>query len=465
MPTTAALSLCPGPSFPLLVPTDRSLLSWEGFITVDDARGATHQFWLKVSVPPEHHAQLSLTSATFTPGHELADLLRDVLPLLHRRLRCSDTTASFLTDVCAAVRAALDAGNSAIGGSGGTASTPRPVAAFAAIAAELASLPAGAVSDVSLSLDEVTLSFTDGSGRVHTLRVRLPDGYPDVPPLVLAHDLPSPLINAQDGALHIGGERAASSARQPAFSNVASILAALQRACDKHAALWAALSVIDAKCVVVDPPPGEGPPPWKTRSRRITLGTAAGGSGATLLVELPAAAGGKDSDDGIGRLVPVVRLSGPEPVISSLRPQLAAALASWTPITDNEALRTGSWLYDWLTLAVGNPLPARPAQGAAGADAMEAADDTSGLECGICYSVAQPNANAGQQTDAAAPVIVPDVWCDNPRCRRAFHTTCLADWLREAGGVGGGHRATFSRLYGECPYCKTQISVLAPADD
>ena len=104
---------------------------------------------------------------------------------------------------------------------------------------------------------------------------------------------------------------------------------------------------------------------------------------------------------------------------------------------------------------------------------MDSGAGATGVECGICYSVAPPGggthqAAPGQQQPVAGAVQLPDVWCDNPRCSCAYHATCLVEWLREAGGggagCGGGGRSSFGRLYGECPYCKAPISVVAPTE-
>ena len=454
----------PGPSFPLLVPTAAS--TWEGFVTVDDGAGRAHQFWVRLVLDSalSSDPQAPLAGATFTPDDHLAALLTDVLPLLHRRLQVSTSLASFLRDLQEAARAALDAQHSA-GKSGDAA---RQLAFYTAVAADVAALPPGAVVDFSPTLDSLSLAHADAAGRTHLLRVRLPPDFPHSSPVVVAHDLPS------DDLLLTAPVPGAAVPPPSTTATLAALLTALQRACARHGALWAALGVLDARCLVVDPPPAEGPPSGKARSRRLALDPALCGMGTTLLVELPqppaTTGNGGERGDGIGMLPPVVRLSGPEASVAPLRARIAASLAAWRPVGDAHALAQGTWLYDWLTSALGPPLPGRPADGAPGAGLGDEASTTVGLECGICYSVALPTGGgvapgtdtaAGQHGANTAAVIVPDVWCDNPRCQRAYHTACLADWLREAGA----QRPSFARFFGECPYCKAQISVLVPGEE
>jgi E3 ubiquitin-protein ligase FANCL len=454
----ARVAATPGPTFPLLVPTGGG--TWEGFVTVEDGAGRAHQFWLQVALADSARSSPPLAGATFTPGDHLAALLRDVLPLLHRRLQASTSLASFLTDLQEATRAALDAQHSS-GASGDAARQQLQLTFYTALAAEMAALPPGAVSDVSPSLDSLTLGHTDAAGRTHLLRVRLPPDFPHASPVVAAHELPSDDLPATSMTGSTG-------APPSTGATLASLLSALQHACARHAALWAALGVLDARCLVVDPPPAEGPPSPKARSRRIALDPALCGMGTTLLVELPPlpqppGADGVGRGDAIGVLPPVVRLSGPEAAVAPLRTRIAAALAAWRPVGDVTVVAQGLWLYDWLTAAVGHPLPGRPSSDAPpGAGAGDDASTTAGLECGICYSVSLPTVEAAAPDGATtAAVIVPDVWCDNPRCQRAYHTACLADWLREAGA----QRSSFTRFFGECPYCKAQISVLVPGEE
>jgi E3 ubiquitin-protein ligase FANCL len=105
-------------------------------------------------------------------------------------------------------------------------------------------------------------------------------------------------------------------------------------------------------------------------------------------------------------------------------------------------------------------------------------------ECGICYSYRLPAAGAEQvelaedahEVDEAALAagskrrrveqeaarepeapqgVVPDCYCDNAKCARGFHGSCLVEWLRGLPTT----RHTLDSMFGTCPYCAEPISV------
>jgi E3 ubiquitin-protein ligase FANCL len=63
------------------------------------------------------------------------------------------------------------------------------------------------------------------------------------------------------------------------------------------------------------------------------------------------------------------------------------------------------------------------------------------VECGICYSYRLDNA-------------LPDRVCDNQKCGKPFHRTCLFEWLRAIPSS----RQSFDTIFGECPYCSSPIT-------
>lgn len=63
-------------------------------------------------------------------------------------------------------------------------------------------------------------------------------------------------------------------------------------------------------------------------------------------------------------------------------------------------------------------------------------------ECGICYSFRLEN-------------MIPDRVCDNQKCSKGFHRSCLSSWLRAIPGA----KQSFDTVFGECPYCNSPISV------
>jgi hypothetical protein len=70
-------------------------------------------------------------------------------------------------------------------------------------------------------------------------------------------------------------------------------------------------------------------------------------------------------------------------------------------------------------------------------------DPNDDRECGICYTF--------KLNDE-----LPDKVCEEPRCGRGFHPSCLAEWLHALPET----RHSFGTLFGECPYCGTAISGL-----
>ena len=51
---------------------------------------------------------------------------------------------------------------------------------------------------------------------------------------------------------------------------------------------------------------------------------------------------------------------------------------------------------------------------------------------------------------------IPDQTCENAKCPRVFHHTCLFEWLRTIS-----NRPSFDTLFGKCPNCSSDISVQA----
>ncbi|XP_077493577.1 E3 ubiquitin-protein ligase Fancl [Amblyomma americanum] len=61
--------------------------------------------------------------------------------------------------------------------------------------------------------------------------------------------------------------------------------------------------------------------------------------------------------------------------------------------------------------------------------------------CGICYSYLLEGH-------------IPDKLCQNSRCNKPFHQSCLAEWMRSLPTV----RQNFNMFFGECPYCSEPMS-------
>jgi len=76
---------------------------------------------------------------------------------------------------------------------------------------------------------------------------------------------------------------------------------------------------------------------------------------------------------------------------------------------------------------------------------QESLDDVEGIignqDCGICFS---DKSETGELSDKI---------CNNKRCMRHFHSTCLSKWLQ----MNAGNAVAFNHIYGNCPHCKENI--------
>ncbi len=50
---------------------------------------------------------------------------------------------------------------------------------------------------------------------------------------------------------------------------------------------------------------------------------------------------------------------------------------------------------------------------------------------------------------------LPDIVCENVKCARSFHSSCLLEWLRSLPST----RQSFNTLFGSCPFCNEGISI------
>lgn len=89
----------------------------------------------------------------------------------------------------------------------------------------------------------------------------------------------------------------------------------------------------------------------------------------------------------------------------------------------------------------GSKYEEKPGDGKEDTEAMISHD-----ECGICFSL---------ELDGE----IPTVSCENGKCCRVYHETCLFEYFQNEGatttGVGGSGNVAF----GKCPYCNQSMSV------
>ena len=74
------------------------------------------------------------------------------------------------------------------------------------------------------------------------------------------------------------------------------------------------------------------------------------------------------------------------------------------------------------------------------------------IECGICYSFNLTNNNINNSNNYN---VTPDQLCNNSKCGRMYHSSCLIDWLQSVPNT----RSSFGTLFGTCIYCQQPIAV------
>lgn len=330
------------------------------------------------------------------------------------------------------------------------------------------------------------------------LRVTLaldPATFPRSAPRVASVDLPSALLrpplalliaswwNKGSSNSSIGNPTTSSKT-----SKIDDVLCWLLTAAGSRAAsaAFAALDQLDARAWVLDPPL----PAVRARtSRRI-----AAAEGGRVSVEVDFAnfftfspSSSSMSSSSLSFL-PAPRFGawlGPEALVFPLREAAEASAMScaWDPSKGAvENLEVLLRLSDEGKEGQRQQLPRKPGSGsrsggAAAASEAEKEEDPVGLgdgaECAICcaYRLKDDGGDGGERggrasTTAPSSFSLPSVSCENERCGRPFHASCLREWLIAAAG-GGGEKAAGAGggggggavVRGECPYCCEPISV------
>ncbi|XP_063978562.1 E3 ubiquitin-protein ligase FANCL isoform X2 [Diachasmimorpha longicaudata] len=175
---------------------------------------------------------------------------------------------------------------------------------------------------------------------------------------------------------------------------------------------WRELAEIDESCWVIDPPK---PKPCHLY-RRIHINSA-----LSLLIKVNPLQPHSN--------FPEIELLGSDKQVSKCRTVLSDNMCKWDSdrtIPEN--------IMELLEIT---ELPQRPADETKDTGAIF--DDD---ECCICFSM--------ESGDGKLPSEI----CNNEKCRKHFHSSCLLEWLQT---VAGKHMY-FDRCHGTCPVCKENIS-------
>ncbi|EEC19392.1 E3 ubiquitin protein ligase FANCL, putative [Ixodes scapularis] len=161
---------------------------------------------------------------------------------------------------------------------------------------------------------------------------------------------------------------------------------------------------LDARCWVLDPPcPRAG-----DAYRRIALG-----KNVSMMVVI---------DPHTPMTLPRLEFTGPEAEVTLHEKAVQDNVDKWDPSVSISAN---------LSALLGFEVPSRE----------NATSEEVDCTCGICYSFLLDGA-------------VPDKLCQNSRCSRPFHQSCLSEWMRSLPMV----RQNFNMFFGECPYCSEPMS-------
>eukprot|EP00911_Craspedida_sp_UC1_P000934 UC1_evm3s707 len=404
---------------PLVLPISSDARNYSGYVTA-----CGRQWKLGIHLPINgNHRQAQLYCEP-----DLKHLLRGAEAVVRRQLQQAPSIAAFLEGVPALIqRLASQTITTDTGARTVAAAEGHAAAAAAAIVKQLDILGWDAVNEIDENLSTVTLQHTDVAGRVHLLRVTVPPTYP-LKALASVADLPLPLYGG--GGNNAAAEVKALPVQQSMHQNqqqqyqqqqtLMGLHAQFKRAVERYQTLWDLLDELHSRAWVLDPAHNAR----GSARRRIALG-----EGLSLELEL-------NAEDPLGCL-PALRLLGPDAIAQPLRRAIATGASRWPQgkglVAPLEALLGGGGGGEE-GLGRGFVLPSPP-------DESTAVQELN-VECGICYVY---------NLDGDLPEEV----CQDKRCRRPFHRSCLVEWLRALPET----RQSFDTLFGSCPYCEQPITV------
>lgn len=404
----------------LLTIASADLRSFRGMIRLPDGPGG-REYAIELANVPFPGSDESVAEVSVRCDPELAELLRGSEAVVRRRIahcRSAEELVAEIRDVAA--RSLRDKAMPALLSS----------EFYARVVEEMDGVGWGRLSALDGSMTRLTLQCLDAAGRAHALGIELPPDYPRSAPKCSVR-LPGPFVvrwassfeaaaAAAAGAragVDAGGGAAASAASDG--RSLAAVAAQFERVLGRYQAVWDELDELDRECWVLEPER----PDRSQLERRIAVERF-----CSVLVEL---------DPERPRAPADVRFLGSAAAVDPLR---AALQKNWTRWDEARSVRRN--LERVLGLeARGLELPS---------PATTAREEFT-AECGICYAYRLPTVGSdGKEGGGSA---IPDIACENEKCGRPFHRTCLYEWLRALPSA----RQSFDTVFGECPYCSQPI--------
>ncbi|CAN7995038.1 unnamed protein product, partial [Ixodes hexagonus] len=354
--------------FPLLFPMNELCTEYEGFLEVLD-----EHLYVRLSAGDPNEP----TTYTLSGDWSLRELVETSGRAFEEILGKCKSLSHFMMEFCNMVEIVLKA-------RGEPEKFERSPEILSRILADLGHCGWHNLEHLSTAGDEVQLSYVDGGGRKHLLKVHLGPEFPVEAP---SYDADLPV--AFEFQWHKG-------------QTLAAVFEAFACRVDRLGPFWEAVQDLDAHCWVLDPPcPRAG-----DTYRRVALG-----KNVSAMVVV---------DPDAPRSLPRLEFTGPDAEVNLHEKAIRDNADRWDP---TESISAN------LSAVLGFQVPSRENT------ASEDVDCT----CGICYAFLLDRA-------------VPDKLCQNSRCSRPFHHSCLSEasrWMRSLPTV----RQNFNMFFGECPYC------------
>ncbi len=255
---------------------------------------------------------------------------------------------------------------------------------------------------VSMNHDmtKLVLRTWDSSDRVHEFDVQIPMGYPNVAPQVTV-------------ALPCGVVQIPWSATAGSIPDLNTVLQYVNNQVVKYEKLFDALTCIDEGTWVLEP----SKPTFAIAKRRIVIDKS-----CSLIIDI-------HPDNPFAACE--MSFFGPPTKIEELRSAYNANISKWL-----EGFDIKSNIETILNIK----LPLKD----------ESKNDEYLVECSICYSYSLDSDESGSLSKST-----PDQVCNNAKCSRMYHASCLVDWLQSIPTT----RTSFGTLFGACVYCQEPIAV------
>ena len=356
------------------------------------------------STKTEARARLSLSP-------RLASLLAGYEDALLRRLSTSSTPSAFLSELQIFAQRALR-GSREGGGYGDHAHPGAGKGAaefYTRVVAELDKVGWDMLLNLDARKGKLTLGVQDESGRSHVLSLALHSGPGGGWDVEASADVPVDIVVPGD-----------------AF-DLDALVTAFRGQLTPYLPFWDMMDAFDGSVHVLEP---SAPHPGSF-SRRIALG-----GHCSLKLEFDPLLPGN---------LPRCSFLGAPVRIQPLETALVANAPAWS--TDL-SIPLSTKIESLLATQLPGPPPSSSSSSSSSSSTSTSnhphpVESGGGVECGICYAYALSSGET------------PDTSCENGTCGRAYHLSCLVDWMRSLPTV----RQYFNTLFGTCPYCQQSMVV------